>query len=1118
MGTKLLLMLVMMVLNEWYCLGCWEEERVALLNLKANINFPSGEALPSWVDNETAADCCQWEQVQCSNITARVIQLNLYFARIRRLGDWYLNASLFLPFKELINLSLEGNNLVGWVENEGIDRLSKLRNLEALDLSSNFFDRKILSSLSRLSSLKYLGFGYNSLRRKNYSNSHERLFGLNKLEVLDFMGNDDISNGDILSVLNLNDFINLKKLDLSDNQFRSSGTIYGPKYLKVLNLQSNSFDNHIFSSLQGLSSLTSLDLSWNELKGTIEMKYLHALSNLDELDLSNNEIDNFTTPIDIRSMPSLQVLKLDDVSVSNISNMVQSLRVFSYLKHFYFRNNYINGNIGPYELRHLRSLERLFLDNSAVGGNFLQGIGATTSLKILSLTKCGLNGTLPVRGWCELKNLQELNLSWNECEGILPSCVANMTSLRLIDLSHNKLTGNIASSPLSKLTSLEYLSISSNNFKVPISFKTFFNHSNFKFIFLENNEIINENVLGNWVPNFQLEVFSMSNSSGCPTLPNFFYYQSNLRILYLPKNNIQGNFPTWLLENNTRFRGFYLRDNAFTGPLKLPTNTNTDMETFDVSNNKLSGHIPTNIASVFPNLVALNMSTNMFDGSVPSSFGGLKSVKYIDLSANNLSGMMPQELVVGCFSLFFFKISDNKLRGQIFPESTNLPSLKYLYLENNEFSGTIPSSLSTSPLVVLDISNNRFSGKIPSSMGNMTRLEQVSMSNNQLEGPIPVEICNLNSLFLVDLSENKLCGSVPSCFNPSSISHVYLNNNQLEGELTYAFHNSSSLVTLDLRKNKFTGSIPQWIGNLSSMSIILLRDNHFEGRIPHQFCEMKKLSMIDLSFNSLSGQIPFCFGNITLEVTKKKSVLVVEFDSSSISSFISYMDKVELERDYHVSFQKTEDFKLTDVPITVTFVTKGNSYSYKGSILSYMSGIDLSSNKLHGEIPDGLGKLSEIHALNFSHNNLTGTIPTTFSNLLQLESLDLSYNNLGGRIPTGLSELNALAVFSVAHNNLTGMIPEKGQFGTFDEGSYQGNPYLCGRPLPVDCTSTGPKPVLPSADDESEEHGFMDMEFFYISFVIAYISVVLCIATILYINPHWRRAWFHFMEVHIIQF
>ncbi|GAB4857269.1 hypothetical protein Ancab_015177 [Ancistrocladus abbreviatus] len=86
-------------------------------------------------------------------------------------------------------------------------------------------------------------------------------------------------------------------------------------------------------------------------------------------------------------------------------------------------------------------------------------------------------------------------------------------------------------------------------------------------------------------------------------------------------------------------------------------------------------------------------------------------------------------------------------------------------------------------------------------------------------------------------------------------------------------------------------------------------------------------------------------------------------------------------------------------------------------------GIDLSCNKLTGEIPPEMGSLSEIHALNLSHNNLSGSIPVTFSNLRQLESLDLSYNHLNGNIPSQLTELNSLAVFSVAHNNLSGRTP-----------------------------------------------------------------------------------------------
>ncbi|KAL2489563.1 receptor like protein 9 [Forsythia ovata] len=1020
--------MVLSFLNgKWYCLGCFEEERIALLHLKENINFPNGISLPSWVDNDTKAGCCHWQGVQCSNTTGRVIQLDLNDTRHLRLGDWYFNASLFLPFQELRNLSLVRNGITGWRENEGFDKLSKLKNLDALDLSWNSFDRNILSSLSQLSSLKHLILRNIFWQRNTYS--HKRLSGLNKLQVLDFSSNNhDIKDSDVLSVLELNDFISLKELYISDNQFRSFGTIYGLRNLKVLNLSSNAFNNNIFSSLQGLSSLESLFLSRNEIKGPVQINELYALNDLVELDLSDNEIENFNT---------------------------------------------------SKELGHLSRLERLFLDNSPLNANFLQSIGVMTSLKILSLYSCAIRGTLPNQGWCELKNLEELDLSYNEFEGILPSCLGNMTSLRLIELSENSLSGNIVLSPLFKITSLEYLSLSNNNFQVPNSLESiFFNHSNIRFIFLDNNKVITEIETRNWVPNFQLEVLSLSNCH--LTLPNFLHYQTDLRILDLSNSNIGGNFPNWLLENNTRLRGFYLRENAFTGPLKLPTNTNFVMETFDISNNKLNGHIPTNISTNFPNLLVLNMSENVFDGCIPSSIGDLKSLQILDLSNNNLSGTIPQEVFMGCLSLSIFKISKNKIQGQIFPESINLKQLSILFLDNNEFSGTISNNLSTmSTLIALDISNNHLSGKIPTSMGNMTRLLGVAMSNNHFEGPIPVEICQLNFLFFLDLSKNNLSGSVPSCFNHTR--HVYLNNNRLEGQLTHAFYNNPSLVTLDLRDNKFIGSIPQSIGNLSSLSIILLGRNHFEGTIPDQLCQMKRLSMIDLSDNGLYSHIPHCLGNITLEVRQEKSTSTSIINS--MVTFLSYMDRVKLERAYHVAPQKIGSFGSFHFEITAAFTTKRNLYSYKGGILEHMSGIDLSSNKLYGEIPTDLGKLSELHALNLSHNNLIGTIPTTFSNLSQLESLDLSYNNLSGIIPTGL----------------------KSQFGTFDKDSYEGNPHLCGRPLPVDCT--GAKPVPPSAfDDESDESGFMDMEFFYISFTVSYVSVVLYIATLPYIYPHWRRA------------
>lgn len=105
----------------WSSEGCSAQERSALLQLKHNF-FNDPYSLQDWLDegdNENYSDCCQWKRVECNTSTGRVIALDLYHARNRELGEGYLNASLFTPFKQLELLNLSDNNIAGSVENEG---------------------------------------------------------------------------------------------------------------------------------------------------------------------------------------------------------------------------------------------------------------------------------------------------------------------------------------------------------------------------------------------------------------------------------------------------------------------------------------------------------------------------------------------------------------------------------------------------------------------------------------------------------------------------------------------------------------------------------------------------------------------------------------------------------------------------------------------------------------------------------------------------------------------------------------------------------------------------------------------------------------------------------------
>ncbi|TMW82689.1 hypothetical protein EJD97_005339 [Solanum chilense] len=1075
--------------------GCWEEERNALLELQTNIMSSNGELLVDWAGYNKSngfTDCCFWDRVKCSLETGRVIKLDLV-ADFGTGDGWIFNASLFLPFKSLQVLILSSQNIIGWTKNEGFSKLRQLPNLKEVDLQYNPIDPKVLlSSLCWISSLEVLKLGvdidtlFSIPMTYNTSMMSKKCGGLSNLRELWFEGYE-INDINILSALG--ELRNLEKLILDDNNFNST----------------------IFSSLKIFPSLKHLNLAANEINGNVEMNDIIDLSNLEYLDLSDNNIHSFATTKGNKKMTSLRSLLLGS-SYSNSSRVIRSLKSFSSLKSLSYKNSDLTSPSIIYALRNLSTVEYLYLKGSPLNDNFLPNIGQMTSLKVLNMPSGGNNGTLPNQGWCELKYIEELDFLNNNFVGTLPLCLGNLTSLRWLSLAGNNLHENIASHSIwRRLTSLEYLDIADNQFDVPLSFSQFSNHKKLIYLNVGYNTIITDTEYQNWIPNFQLEFFAIQRCIALQKLPSFLHYQYDLRILSIKGNQLQGKFPTWLLENNTRLAAIYGRDNAFSGPFKLPSSVHLHLEAIDVSNNKLNGHIPQNMSLAFPKLTSLNMSHNFLEGPIPSKISGIH-LETLDLSNNLLSGEIPSDVVIGSPQLLFLRLSNNKLKGKIFLEVKS-HILSFLYLNGNNFEGPLPSNTFITSLFILDASRNNFTGEIPRWITDNTRLLLLDLSKNHLTGSIPVEICKFKLIQVLAISENRLSGFIPSCVSSLPLEHIHLEKNQLGGGLEHVLFNFSSLITLDLRYNNFTGHIPHTIGSLNSLNYLLLSHNQLEGQIPIQICMLNMLSIMELSFNKLYGPLFPCLGNLTQAKKDAKIRITYYFYMTYWNPWLTFLRWIWLERRYHNRHGILIDTLLMDGETQVQFSTKRNSYTYKGSILKYMSGIDLSSNRLTGQIPIEIGNMSNIHALNLSHNHLIGRIPNTFSNLQEIESLDLSCNRLNGSIPVGLLELNSLAVFSVAYNNLSGAVPDfKSQFGTFNKSCYEGNPSLCGYPLDNKC---GMSPKLSNTsningDEESSE--LEDIQCFYIGLVVSYGAILLGLSTALCFNRYWRKAWFRMIE------
>ncbi|XP_029153484.2 uncharacterized protein [Arachis hypogaea] len=214
---------------------------------------------------------------------------------------------------------------------------------------------------------------------------------------------------------------------------------------------------------------------------------------------------------------------------------------------------------------------------------------------------------------------------------------------------------------------------------------------------------------------------------------------------------------------------------------------------------------------------------------------------------------------------------------------------------------------------------------------------------------------------------------------------------------------------------------------------------------------------------------------------KLTSEIVMCFKSMMISNKRQLDFKDVIHSDNAVIDFDSHPFSMSNKGVVMHYVVAVVGSQY----LHHMVAIDLSCNKISGEIPDILGSLNGLVVLNLSNNMFTGSIPSSFGKLSNLEVLDLSLNDLSGNIPQQLTGLTFLDFFNVSFNNLSGPIPENGQFLTFDDNSFKGNKDLCGIRLLKKCEDHPKLPLQKPDDDQDFESGSF-FELYWMVILIGY--------------------------------
>jgi LRR receptor-like serine/threonine-protein kinase EFR len=536
-------------------------------------------------------------------------------------------------------------------------------------------------------------------------------------------------------------------------------------FLRSLDLSSNSFSGGIPSEVGQLIRLQNLNLSHNSLEGEIPVN-LSNCSNLLNLDLQYNNLVQ-QIPSELGSLSKLEILSLANNHLTG--RFPPPLGNLSSLQQLWFRYNNLEGEI-PDTVAKMTSLKVFDVAINNFSGAFPSSLYNLSSLTIITLTYNNFAGNLKPEIGIALPNLQILWGAGNKFTGTIPASLANASRLQEVDIPQNYFTGNIPIS-FGYLQNLQWLNAKTNLLG---------NHSVDDLSFLSSlancSQLgtldVSYNRLGGELPNSitnlstQLRWLELGGNFIVGSIPMQISNLVSLTQLGLEQNLLTGTIPASIgkLSNLNRLN---LAANKFTGEIPFSFGNMTQLLALYLFNNSLEGSIPTSLGRC-RYLQDVAFCHNKLNGTIPVQFLSLPALSVVlNVSHNFLTGPLPPE-VGNLKSLVALDLSYNKFSQEIPGQLKDCLSLEVLYMQGNFFEGTIPDLSGLKGIQYLDLSHNLLIGPIPSYMVSFSSMQNLNLSFNNLEGEVPVQGVFRNATAIEVYGNSRLCGGIqqlqlPTC-------------------------------------------------------------------------------------------------------------------------------------------------------------------------------------------------------------------------------------------------------------------------------------------------------------------------------------------------------------------